>query len=153
MSEESAALTEGLSAMLAIGDGVRSPEGGPMQMEKDPLTYLFRSDDARKVMGELLDGKPHLPSEVRRKLGVHPQSFRELVEHLDAYGLVDLEVQKGSRVERTPQGWGVKVTLQATPAGLAVLEILQKATHEIAAFVHRKEQQLPPATVERWQEA
>ncbi|MDE1821913.1 MAG: hypothetical protein KGJ23_13885 [Euryarchaeota archaeon] len=124
-----------------------------MQLERDPLTYLFRSDDARKVMAELRDGEPHLPSEVRRKLAVHPQSFRELVEHLDAYGLVDLAVQKGSRAERTPQGWGVKVVLQATPAGLALLEVLERATHDIADVVHRKGKLLPPATVERWQEA
>lgn len=144
---------EALWVSLAIGDVVRNRAVPPMQLEKDPLIFLFRSDDARKVMAELRDGEPRLPSEVRRKLSLHPQSFREIVEHLDAYGLVDLEVKKGSRAERTPQGWGVKVTLRLTPAGRALIEVLEKATHDIAGFVHRKERVLPPATVERWQAA
>jgi DNA-binding MarR family transcriptional regulator len=128
------------------------PEGGSpfMQLERDPLGYLLRSDPAFAILELLHDGKPRPPREVRHALELHPQTLKEAVDHLNTLGLVSLVVPPGSKPQRVGRGIAVPIEVRVTRSGQEVFQLAQEVASDIRARVRRHEKTLPPATVSRW---
>ncbi|MDE1822581.1 MAG: hypothetical protein KGJ23_16305 [Euryarchaeota archaeon] len=117
-----------------------------MKLPEDPVTWVFQNPHADAILRAVGDGHAHLPLEVRKSRGIHPESFRKTVHTLAGYDLVRIRAQKGARFHETPRGYGIEVVLEATPKGLQVLEILE----EFRSVLKRREPTLARATRERW---
>lgn len=121
-----------------------------MEIEKEPLGFLLRSQPAFAILEDLRDGRPRAPLEVRRKLDLHPQTFKEAVDHLNDFAVVSLLVPPGSRARRTAHGVAVPLVLRITAEGQEVLELAEGVRKFIQEQAQRRERHLPAATLERW---
>jgi hypothetical protein len=122
----------------------------PMELEKEPLGYLLRSEAAFATLEALQDGRPRSPLEVRRALELHPQTFKEAVDHLNDFALLSLMVPPGSRPRRTARGVAVPLVLRITLEGQEVFELAQGVRKFIQQQAQRRDRHLPAATLERW---
>lgn len=121
-----------------------------MQLDRDPLGYLLRSDHGFAILELLHDGRARPPREVRHALDLHPQTLKEAVDHLNTLGLVSLVVPPGSKPQRVGRGSGVPIEIRVTRTGQEVLQLAQEVASDIRVRVRRHEKALPPATVSRW---
>ncbi len=121
-----------------------------MELEKEPLGYLLRSEPAFAILESLKDGRPRPPVEMRRGLDLHPQTFKEAVDHLNDFALLSLMVPPGSRTRRTARGVAVPLVLRITAEGQEVLELAEGVRKFIREEAHRRERHLPAATIHRW---
>ena len=131
------------------------PEGDTttMKLDSDPLGYLLRSDTGFAILEELKDGLPLSPVKVRHGLSLHPQTLKEAVDHLNGYGLLTLQIPRGSKARRVTKGVALPVVLQITSEGQEVLHLAEGAREYIQRKVEAREKHLPASTVERWMPA
>jgi DNA-binding MarR family transcriptional regulator len=121
-----------------------------MQLERDPLGYLLRSNHGFAILEILSDAKPRSPREVRRELDLHPQIFKEAVDHLNTLGLVSLVVRAGSKPRRVARGVALPIELRVTRSGQEVYRLARGVASDIRSRVRRHRNELPAATVSRW---
>ncbi|MCI4373089.1 MAG: hypothetical protein L3K02_05545 [Thermoplasmata archaeon] len=121
-----------------------------MQLEKDPLGYLLRNKAGFAILEFLNDGKARPPREVRHTLGLHPQTLKEAVDHLNGLGLVSLMVPPGSKPRRVGRGVALPIELRVTRSGQEVFQLAEEVASDIRSRVRRHEKTLPAATVDRW---
>ena len=121
-----------------------------MELESEPLGYLLRSEPAFAILEALQDGRPQPPLSVRRSLDLHPQTFKEAVDHLNDFALLSLMVPPGSRPRRTAHGVAIPLVLRITGEGQEVLELAEGVRKFIQEQAHRRGRHLPAATLERW---
>jgi len=117
-----------------------------MKLPEDPVEWLSYNHPGREVLQSVSDGKEHAPLELRKACGIHPETFRRAVHTLELYGLLEVHATEGERLHRVPKGWGIQVSLEITPQGKHVLNVLQG----FAAVVRQHVRSLPRATKERW---
>ncbi len=98
------------------------------------LAYVLAHPKAWRLFALLEQGKLDRYEQVRKGLGMHPQTFLRLVRQLSAYDLVWVRVD--SRAKR-PRGGPVPVHVELSPRGRAMLNILRSTEH--AAQQHRQE--------------
>ncbi len=89
------------------------------------------------------------PREVRKALGIAPESFRQVVEHLEDLDLGQFRAVRGACVERTPAGYGFKVTVELTSEGRKELGVVE----DVLATLRHHAKEVAPAIAERRQEA
>lgn len=118
----------------------------PVQLEKDPVTYLLRSASALSVLKALEQGEPVSMAKVRKATGLAPQVLKDAVDHLDTFGLAHLRILRGAKPQQTPRGMAVPVHVQATKLGRELLGVVEAVRETLRA--HAKV--LPSATKERW---
>ncbi|MDE1882239.1 MAG: hypothetical protein KGI89_17020 [Euryarchaeota archaeon] len=121
-----------------------------MELEKEPLGYLLRSEPALAILEAIQDGRPRPPVEVRRGLDLHPQTFKEAVDHLNDFALLSLMVPPGSRARRTARGIAVPLVIRITAEGQELLELAEGVRKFIREEAHRRELHRPAATSIRW---
>ncbi len=120
-----------------------------MRPKEDPDIYVRRNPHALPVLRALDKSGARPPSEIRKELGIAPESFRQVVEHLENLDLLQFRAVRGARVERTPAGYGFKVTVELTSEGRKWLAIVE----DVLATLRHHAKEVPPAIAERWQEA
>lgn len=119
-----------------------------MTEREDPLSFVLRNRPAREVL-ERLQGKPlMIPVELRKAVGVHPETFRRLVSDLDDFALINIRAFPGQRrVGRKRSGiLTVRIGIEITKTGSDLLEV----THDVRATVKRHAKSLPDASAEHW---
>lgn len=120
-----------------------------MKLPDDPLTWVLQNPHAVEVLGSLRDGREHLPVDVRKGTGIHPESFRQTLHVLGLYGLVRTRAAKGARWESGPKGRTLKVVVEITPKGARMALFVDQFRDLLRKHVHA----FPRATAERWLEA
>ena len=121
-----------------------------MRPKIDPDLYIRGNPHALAIMRAMSKGGTRPPSGIRKELGIHPESFRRAVEHLEGLDLVQFRAARGARMERTPAGYGFKITVELTSEGRKWLGIVED---ELAVLRLRHANKVAPAIAERWQEA
>lgn len=121
-----------------------------MRSVEDPDIYIRRNPHALAIMRAMEKGGVRPPSEIRKELSLHPESFRGAVEHLEDLDLVRFRAVRGVRVERTHSGYGFKITVELTPEGHKWLQIVED---ELSLLRAKYSTVVPPAIAKRWQEA
>lgn len=124
-----------------------------MKLDSDPLGYLLRSDTGFAILETLKDGTPLSPVKVRHGLGLHPQTLKEAVDHLNEFGLVTLQIPPGSKARMVTKGVALPLVLQITAEGQEILHLAEGAREYIQRKVEAREKHLPASTVERWMPA
>lgn len=118
----------------------------PLELPDDPLTWIIQNTHAAAVLDELRNGEEREPLEARKATSLDAETFRRVVRTLTMYDVVELHSKKGTRLGRSPKGWGFRVSLQITPRGMQILEALDA----IRQVVRERARNLPQATRERW---
>ncbi|MCI4366542.1 MAG: hypothetical protein L3K08_02190 [Thermoplasmata archaeon] len=121
----------------------------PLELPEDPLTWIIQNAHAATVLEELRSGEEREPLETRKATALDAETFRRVVRTLTMYDVVEIHARKGSKVERSPKGWGFRVGIQLTPRGLQLLETLDA----MRQVVRDRANKLPEATRSRWLEA
>ncbi|MHB8352214.1 MAG: hypothetical protein ACYDFT_05975 [Thermoplasmata archaeon] len=120
-----------------------------MRPKEDPDIYVRRNPHALHVLRTLAREGARPPSEVRKGLEIAPESFRQVVEHLEDLDLVQFRAARGARMARTHTGYGFKITVELTSEGRKWLNIVE----DVLATLRQHAQEVAPAIAERWQEA
>lgn len=123
--------------------------GAPRLTEReDPLSFVLRNTAARKVL-ERLDGNPiMIPIELRKSVGLHPETFRRLISDLDEFALIGVRALPGQqRLGRKRSAiFSVRIGIEITRSGSKVLHI----ANLVRATVRRHAGDLPPVSLEHW---
>ncbi len=123
--------------------------GAPRLVEReDPLSFVLRNRPAREVL-EQLQGKPlMIPVDLRKTLGLHPETFRRLVSDLDEFALINVRALPGLRgVGRKRSAiFRVRVGIEITKTGRSLLTV----TRDVRSAVRRHAKLLPESSAEHW---
>lgn len=117
-----------------------------MVTREDPLTYVLHNQHALTILRALRDGTPRVPFELRKELGIHPESFKQAVHRLNLFSLVLIRAAKGAKLEKAPEGWGFSISLEIDPRGKGLLSTVE----DVLKVVHDHSTDLPRASAERW---
>jgi hypothetical protein len=115
---------------------------------EDPLSFVLRNRPAREVL-EQLQGKPlMIPIDLRKSVGLHPETFRRLVSDLDEFALITIRALPRPREarRRTPGVLRIPVGVEITDTGRNLLEV----TRGVRETVRRHARLLPEASAEHW---
>lgn len=117
-----------------------------MPTREDPLSYLLHNPHALSILRALRAREPRVPFELRKELGIHPESFKQAVHRLNLSSLVMVHAEKGAKLEKAPGGWGFRIVLEIDPRGQRLLATVE----DVLKVVHGHSKDLPRASAERW---
>lgn len=117
-----------------------------MPAREDPLSYVLHNPHALAILRSLGDENPRVPFELRKDLGIHPESFKQAVHRLNLFSLVTIHATKGARLEKAPEGWGFRIVVEIDPRGRRLLSTVE----DVLKVVHGHSKDLPRASAERW---
>ena len=89
-----------------------------------------------------------IPIELRKSLGVHPETFRRLVSDLDEFALIDIRALPGQETvgRKRPAIFKVRIGIEITNTGRRLLEV----TRDVRTTVQRHAKRLPEESAEHW---
>jgi hypothetical protein len=123
--------------------------GAPRLIDReDPLSFVLRNRSAREVL-ERLSGQPLMvPLQVRKDVGVHPETFRRLLSDLDEFALISVRSFPRRRPVHPPRAMALRLArgIQLTRQGENVLELAR----EVREAVRRRAPLLPESSTEHW---
>ena len=92
----------------------------------DVVGYLLSHPDALAIVRTVRDGGAHSPEDIRRALGLHPESFRRARQVLAAHRLITVHAAKGATWQETPDGHlSLRVVIELGPRARSILPLLE----------------------------
>jgi hypothetical protein len=89
-----------------------------------------------------------VPSELRKEVGLHPETFKRLVADLDEFALMAVRAMPGQQgLGRKRSGsLTVRIGLEITESGTRLLDVVR----DVRATVQRHVKSLPDSSVQHW---
>ena len=123
--------------------------GAPSLVEReDPLSFVLRNRPAREIL-ERLQGQPLLiPIDLRKSVGIHPETFRRVVFDLDRFALISIRALPRPKSRNRPRSHSLRIPIgiELSPGGKNVLRV----TRGVRATVQRHARLLPESSTEHW---
>jgi hypothetical protein len=115
---------------------------------EDPLSFVLRNRPAREVLEELQAKSLMIPLDLRKSVGLHPETFRRLVSDLDEFALVTIRaLPRARKGHRRARGvLRIPIGVEITETGRNLLEV----TRGVRATVQRHARLLPAASADHW---
>ena len=122
--------------------------GAPrLTAREDPLTFILRDKPGRELLEKLRPRPFMIPVDLRKSVGMHPETFRRLIAYLSEYGLVMVRAVPGARFRRVAHGLAsIRIGIEVTPTGKALLDVAKA----VRSTVRQHSRALPEASAEHW---
>lgn len=92
-----------------------------MRHTEDPIAFTFGSPDAKALLYLLEKAGPSPYEDVRKSLGMAPETFKRVTRRLAQFDLIRLKAPKGAQWE----GRRIRVVASLSPRAARILPVLR----------------------------